>query len=96
MFSFDKNTWSRKMMDMPFDRPGGNSPREAMEVSGNCVKSKEREGPNDSGFPKYHGRVLTFDKDKDEVEILSHNDKFSKHFIWCGSISEYFEIWNCD
>ena len=78
---------------MPFSRPGGSSPEDAMTKSGNCVKSIEREG---NGFPKYHGRVLKFDMLSNRTVVLSHNDGFSEPFIWTGTIKEYFNIWDCD
>ena len=94
VFLFDKDLWCEKMMDMPFSRPCGDTPEQAMEIPGNCVKSKERE--RFGGFPKYHGRILIFNKSEDKVIILSHNDGFSKPLVWRGSVQEYFLVWNCD
>ena len=92
-FQFDKVLWSYKIMDMTCRTPSGSTPEEAMKNAGNCVKSQERES---SGFPKYHGRVLHYKEDQDEVVILSHNDGFSDPFIWTGNTADYFKIWDID
>ena len=90
---FDEAKWKDKIMDMPFRRPGGASPEDAMKKSGNCVKSIER---HDHGFPKYHGRILEYNLLDDRATVLAHADGISKPFVYTGTIEQYFKDWNCD
>jgi len=91
-FINDTKMWHQMMMDMPFKAPGGRTAEEAATKPGNCVKSNERD-PSSGGFPKYHGRLLSYG---DECVVLGHNSPVSEPFIWKGTNQEYHQTWVVD
>lgn len=93
-FSFSEEAWAAGMMHMPFRFPeNASSAREAMETPGCCVKSaKLRLGR----FP-LTARLLRLDVEGGHATVLSHPQTFGLgHYVWIGTVDEYFSIWECD
>lgn len=92
--SEDEKLWTKLASLVPFSVQPSDSPEEAMRKPGNCVKSKEREivGPR-----KYFGVVALFAGVVEQVIVVSHRNSFGKtRFVWSGTKTEYFELWDCD
>lgn len=91
--TIDKSKWTEFWLDTPMNRPGGDSPYDAMMKPGNCIKSKKRE--NDGrGLPIYHGRITEFSDER--VVLIAHNDGMQDRWVWEGTKDEYFKYWDCD
>jgi len=90
-FNFDETKVAEALLACPLVSLGGKAPLDAMTKPGNCVKSVESE---DNGMPKWFGRIVKYSDV--EVIVVSHQDGFSKPFVWKGNTGEYHSMWLCD
>ena len=95
--SEDEKLWTKLASLVPFSVTPSNSRDEAMRKPGCCVKSKERDlySPR-----KYFGVVAIFGIQAGvakEVVVVSHRSTPGRpRFVWSGTKTEYFELWDCD
>lgn len=89
-FVKDATLWNAYYATIGNYTPGGRTAEEAAKNVGNCVKSIERD---DTGFPKYHGRLAKY-TEKECVVIMS--DILHDMLVWTGTQNEYHQTWIVD
>lgn len=76
-------------------RLDGLTQQQAFLVLGACVKATERDPQ--TGWPKHHGRLVSYDKNADRVVVRSHEDGITEpRRVWTGTVAEYHECWEVD
>lgn len=90
--------WYTACLDTPLTMRRCLSASEAFYVAGCCVKSRERETTDAGrpGFPKHHGKLVSYDATADKVLVRGHGDAVSPKFVWRGTRAEYVSLWECD
>lgn len=92
----DDVRWYSAYLDTPFGISPSRSAEEAMRKPGCAVQSREIDCDNPHGFPKHHGKLVTFDESADRVVVRGHNSPVSPRFLWEGTVREYLALWECD
>lgn len=94
-FNDDKTVYHEAWLDtVLWPALKGKTEAEALVTPGACVMSVERAG---SGFPAYHGKLVSYDEPGDRVVVRSHEDGICEpRRVWTGTVAEYHACWRVD
>lgn len=96
--STDEANFAEVYLETPFGIAHSVSgPDEAMRTPGCQLKTSELDAKG--RWPKYFGTLSSYDKDKDQVVVISKpmmHGVDGKPTVWTGTIAEYLSMWRCD